>query len=416
MKKKLVTVKDFTALQAKIAKARKSIANELSEDAAELRRSLIDMLDELSNAEVEIDEEELVSRVRELIDAYNRDEKSEVPAAVANAIAAKFKALQNTLPVSEKLTPAIKNQVSVAILNATGGKEGVKAAIEAVMVKNGITGLEFDDVVDFAIADNWGESNRLFAALHKTPVTKFFYTAQDVTDSGVTAHGWAKTSDAEKISQQINVQKKHIDRQFIYKIQDVAMEDLAENRKSGSETVFLRWLNEELDRQIVNTIVSVMLGSYQGSDITTVEALAGTGATDAFRTAVVQAGNTVAITDIRALSDAVPNPYGKSKWLVIDQATLTTISEFVYTPGGSTTYHAIDTLKGMLGVDEVYVTSLAKTPIVLLPDGYWFSDLTDAEISVVYPTWKSNIVSYQKERYAGAAVHDLKSVAFLTKE
>lgn len=416
MKKKLITVKDFTALQAKIAKARKSIANELTEDAAELRRSLIDMLDELSNTEVEIDEEELVSRVRELIEAYNGDEKSEVPAAVANAIAAKFKALQNTLPVSDKMTPAIKNQVAVAILNATGGREGVKAAIEGVMVKNGITGLEFDDAVDFAIADNWGESNRLFAALHKTPVTKFFYTAQDVTDSGVTAHGWAKTNDAEKISQQINVQKKHIDRQFIYKIQDVAMEDLAEIRKSGSETVFLRWLNEELDRQIVNTIVSVMLGSYQGSDITTVEALKGTGATDAFRTAVAKTGDTVAITDIRALSDAVPNPYGKAKWLVINQATLTTISAFVYASGGSTTYHAIDTLKGMLGVDEIYVTSLATTPIVFLPDGYWFSELTAEEISVVYPTWKSNIMSYQKERYAGAAVHDLKSVAFLAGE
>lgn len=416
MKKKLITVKDFTALQAKIAKARKAIANELTEDAAELRRSLIDMLDELDKFVGEndtIDEEELARRVREFIEAYNGDEKNDVPAAVANAIATKFKALQNALPVSDKLTPAIKNQVAVAILNATGGKEGVKAAIDAVMVKNGITGLEFDDVVDFAIADNWGDSNRLFAALHKTPVTKFFYTAQDVTDSGVTAHGWAKTSDAEKISQQINVQKKHIDRQFIYKIQDVAMEDLAEIRKSGSETVFLRWLNEELDRQIVNTIVSVMLGSYQGSDITTVEALAGTGATDAFRTVVNMTGNAVAITDIRALSDAVPNPYGKSKWLVINQDTLTTISEFVYASGGSTTYHAIDTLKGMLGVDEIYVTSLATTPIVFLPDGYWFSELTAEEISVVYPTWKSNIMSYQKERYAGAAVHDLKSVAIL---
>lgn len=415
MKKKLVTVKDFAALQSKIANAKKQIKNELTEDAAELRRSLLELLDELDNADVEIDEEELASRVREMIDAYNREDSNEVPAAVANAIAAKFKALQDIMPKSEKMTPAIKNQVAVAILNATGGKEGVKAAIEGVMVKNGITGLEFDDVVDFAIADNWGDSNRIFAALHKTPVTKFFYTAQDVTDSGVTAHGWAKTSDAEKISQQINVQKKHIDRQFIYKIQDVAMEDLAEIRKSGSETVFLRWLNDELDRQIVNTIVSVMLGSYQGSDITTVEALKGTGVTDAFRTAVAKAGNTVAITDIRALSDEVPNPYGKDKWLIIDQATLTTISEFKYSGDGSTTYHSIDTLKGMLGVDEIYVTSMATTPIVFLPDGYWFSELTAEEISVVYPTWKSNIMSYQKERYAGAAVHDLKSVAFLAE-
>lgn len=413
MKKKIVTVKDFTTMQAKIQAAKKSIKNELTEDAAELRRSLLDMLDELENAEVEVDESALADKVRELIEAYNSDEKSEVPAAVANAIAAKVKALQNTMPVSDKLTPAIKNQVAAAILRATGGKDDVKNAVEAVMVRNGITGLEFDDVVDFAIADNWGESNRLFNALHKTPITKFFYTAQDVTDSGVTAHGWAKTSETEKIVQAITALKKHIDRQFIYKVQEVANEDMAEIRKSGTEATFLRWLNEELDRQIVNTIVSVMLGTYQGSDITTIEALMGTGVSDAFRTAVAMNGDSIAITDIRALSDAVPNPYGKAKWLVISQADLTAISAFVFAEGGSTTYHAIDTLKGMLGVDEIYVTSLTTTPIVFLPDGYWFSELTNEAISVSYPNWKNNIMAFQKERYAGAAVHDLKSVAFI---
>jgi hypothetical protein len=414
MKKKLITVKDFAAMQSKIANAKKQIKNELTEDAAELRRSLLDLLDELDNAEIEVDEAELASRIREAIDAYNRDDKSEVPAAVANAIAAKVKTLQDMMPKSEKLTPAIKNQVSAAILRATN-REDVKNAVQAVLVKNGISGLEFDDVTDYAISENWGDSNRLFAALHKTPVTKFFYSAQDVTDSGVQAHGWSKESESEKIVQQINAQKKHIERQFIYKIQDVALEDLAEIRKTGSETTFLRWLNEELDRQIVNTIVSVILGSYTGSDITTVEDLHGTGASDAFRTAVATAATANAelkITDVRALCDAVANPYGKEKWLVIDQATLTKISEFVYASGGDTTYHRIEDLKGMLGVDEIYVTSLATTPVCFLPDGYWFSELTAEEVSVVYPTWKSNIVSYQKERYAGAAVHDLKSVAF----
>ena len=80
MKKRLVTVKNFTELSAKIDRAKKQIKNELTEDAAELSRSLLDMLDELAAAEVEIDEEELASRVRELIDAYNRDEENEVPA------------------------------------------------------------------------------------------------------------------------------------------------------------------------------------------------------------------------------------------------------------------------------------------------------------------------------------------------
>lgn len=411
---KLVDISNKAELIANGKKLCKELKNVLTDDAKDVVRSLEAFVDELENATVEVDEEELVSRIREALDAYNRDDKSEVPAAVANAIATKVKTLQDMMPKSEKLTPAIKNQISAAILRATN-REDVKNAVQAVLVKNGISGLEFDDVTDYAISENWGDSNRLFAALHKTPVTKFFYSAQDVTDSGVQAHGWSKESESEKIVQQVNAQKKHIERQFIYKIQDVALEDLAEIRKTGSETTFLRWLNEELDRQIVNTIVSVILGSYTGSDITTVEDLHGTGASDAFRTAVTTAATTNAnlkITDVRTLCDAVANPYGKSKWLVIDQATLTKISEFVYASGGDTTYHRIEDLKGMLGVDEIYVTSLSTTPVCFLPDGYWFSELTAEEVSVVYPTWKSNIVSYQKERYAGAAVHDLKSVAF----
>lgn len=411
---KLVDISNKAELIANGKKLCKELKNVLTDDAKDVVRSLEAFVDELDNATVEVDEAELVSRIREALDAYNRDDKSEVPAAVANAIAAKVKTLQDMMPKSDKLTPAIKNQISAAILRATN-REEVKNAVQAVLIKNGISGLEFDDVTDYAISENWGDSNRLFAALHKTPVTKFFYSAQDVTDSGVQAHGWSKESESEKIVQQINAQKKHIERQFIYKIQDVALEDLAEIRKTGSETTFLRWLNEELDRQIVNTIVSVILGSYSGSDISTVEDLHGTGANDAFRTAVTTAATTAAglkITDVRALCDAVANPYGKSKWLVINQATLTKISEFVYASGGDTTYHRIDDLKGMLGVDEIYITSLATAPICFLPDGYWFSELTAEEVSVVYPTWKSNIVSYQKERYAGAAVHDLKSVAF----
>lgn len=417
MKKRLVTVKNSTELSAKIDRAKKQIKNELTEDAAELRRSLLDMLDELAAAEVEIDEEELASRVRELIDAYNRDEENEVPASVANAIAKKMVGLQNSMPKSEKLTPAIKNQISAAILKARG-REDIHNAVNAVLVKNGISGLEFEETVDYAISTNWGENNRLFNALRKTPFSKFFYSAQDVIDSGVQAHGWAKTSEVSKIVQAITALKKSIATQYIYKRQQVALEDLDDMREVNGETTFLQWLNDELDNQIVNTIIAVMTGALpltgQGAtDITTIEPLMGQGSTDAFRTAVTTAATAASgleITDIRAIADAVANPYGKAKWLLIDQATLTQISAFVYASGGDTTYHRIDDLKGMLGVDEIYVTSLATTPIVFLPDGYWIKEKNSLE--VVYPMWQDNIMNYQKERNVGGAVHDLKSVAF----
>ena len=177
------------ALSDKINKAKKQIKNELTDDAAELRRSLLEMLDELENADVEIDEEELASRVREMIDAYNREDTNEVPAAVANAIAAKFKALQDAMPKSEKLTPAIKNQISAAILKASG-KEAIENAVNAVLVKNGISGLSFEAAVDYAISTKWGVNNELFNALKKVQFTKFFYSSQEVSNANVVAHGW----------------------------------------------------------------------------------------------------------------------------------------------------------------------------------------------------------------------------------
>ena len=322
MKKKVVTVKNFTAMTEKIAKAKKQIKNELTEDAAELRRSLLDLLDELENAEIEVDEEELASRVREMIDAYNRDAENEVPASVADMIAKKMVALQDSMPKSDKLTPAIKNQVAAAILRSRNKNE-IENAVNAVLVKNGITGLTFEAAVDYAINEAWGDSNELFAALHKAPFTKFFYTAQDVDDAGAVAHGWDKTSATEKEIQALTVNGKTITTQYIYKRQQVAQEDLDDMRESNSEATFLRWLNDELDRQIVNAIIHVMLGSTSYSDITTIESLFGTGVSDAFRTGVNPPSNAadktaLKLEDLRALADNVANPNGKAKWLIID--------------------------------------------------------------------------------------------------
>lgn len=414
MKKKVVTVKNFTAMTEKIAKAKKQIKNELTEDAAELRRSLLDLLDELENAEIEVDEEELASRVREMIDAYNRDAENEVPASVADMIAKKMVALQDSMPKSDKLTPAIKNQVAAAILRSRNKNE-IENAVNAVLVKNGITGLTFEAAVDYAINEAWGDSNRLFAALRKTPFSKFFYSSQDVDDADVVAHGWDKTSATEKEIQALTVNGKTITTQYIYKRQQVAQEDLDDMRESNSEATFLRWLNDELDRQIVNAIIHVMLGSTSYSDITTIESLFGTGVSDAFRTVVTPPSNAadktaLKLEDLRALADNVANPNGKAKWLVIDQTTLTQIAAFIYATGGDTMYHDIDTLKGFIGVEEIYVTSLADEPVVFIPDGYWVKEKN--AISVSYPTWEFNVMNYQKERNIGAAIHDLKSVAF----
>lgn len=411
MKKKLISVKNFAD---KMDAIKRKVKNAFSEEGAEAAAAIRDLIDELENAEIEIDERELAARVEEVIRAFNGRADEEVPANVADALAKKFAEMQKTMPVSDQLTPAIKNQVAAAILRAKG-REAVTDAVNAVMVKNGITGLSFNDTIDFAINDNWGTSDELFSALRKVQFSKFFYTEQEFNDPDVVAHGWDKTSETEKVIQQLTVNGKRIDTQYIYKRQQIAFEDLDDIEESGSTATFLRWLDEELDRQIINAIIAVMLGNTTDfTDITTIEPLVGTGVTDVFRTAVTVADQTaVTFTEARAIADAVIAGRG-AKWLVMTQAQLTALAAFVYASGGDTIYRSKEEVAAMLGVERIYVTDKAIGVVCFIPSEYWVKEKNAMQVS--YPKYEFNVMNYQRERNIGGAVHGLKSVAFGVEE
>ena len=406
MKKKLITVKDFAD---KMDAIKRRVKNAFSEEGAEAAAAIRDLIDELENAEIEIDERELASRIEEVIRAYNGRADEEVPANVANALAKKFAEMQKTMPVSDKLTPAIKNQIAAAILRCSG-KEAVTNAVNAVLVKNGISGLEFNKTIDFAINDNWGDSDELFAALKKVKFSKFFYTAQDFNNADVKAHGWDKTSETEKAIQQLTVNGKTISTQYIYKRQQIAFEDLDDIEESGNTATFLRWLDEELDRQIVNAIIAVMLGVSTFSDITTIESLYGTGATDAFRTKITVADEGgITFSEARDIADAVRSGIGP-KWMVMSQSQLTALSKFKYASGGDDIFRSKEEVAAMLGVDRIYVTDKTAHMFCFVPNEYWVKE--KAALQVSYPKYENNVMNYQRERNIGGAIHGLKSVAF----
>ena len=411
MKKKLISVKDFAD---KMDAIKRKVKNAFSEEGAEAAAAIRDLIDELENAEIEIDERELASRVEEVIRAFNGRADEEVPANVANALAKKFAEMQKTMPVSNQLTLAIKNQVAAAILRAKG-REAVTDAVNGVLVKNGITGLSFNDTIDFAINDNWGDSDELFAALKKVSFSKFFYTEQDFNDADVVAHGWDKTSETEKVIQQLTVNGKTITTQYIYKRQQIAFEDLDDIEESGNTATFLRWLDEELDRQIVNAIISVMLGNTTDfTDITTIEPLVGTGVTDVFRTAVtVTDATAITFAEARAIADAVIAGKG-DKWMVMNQSQLTALAAFVYASGGDTIYRSKEEVAAKLGVERIYVTDKAIGIVCFIPSEYWVKEKNAMQVS--YPKYEFNVMNYQRERNLGGAVHGLRSVAFGVEE
>ena len=410
----MVYLKEWINLTA----IKRRVANAFSEKGQEAADAIRALIDELESAEVEVDETALAEKIQEVL--ANAEPNTKTEEAIANAIAKRMQAITDTVG-AKNLSAAVKNQISAAILRAAS-KEEVKNAVNAVLVKNDVTGLTFDDVVDYAVVESWGDLNPIFKQLHKTFFTKFFYNGQDVKTATLLAKQWDKSGDTEKKIQEIAVTGKQILTKYIYKRQRAAQEDLDEIEKAGGLTNFLRFINEELDRMIVNTIVmAILIGdnvNELADRVTTFETIGSKKVSDLFTKVLNPEGETVTLKDFRRACDAVKNPNGKRKVAILSTSMLSQISEFKYSGTGTIMYRSTDEVAKQLGVDEVILCDLLDPEegiygIVMLPDGYWYNEKN--AISVAYPKYEENVMNYQKERNIGGAIHDLFSTAVLKK-
>lgn len=413
----MVYLKEFVNLQA----IKRRVANAFSEKGQEAADAIRALIDELEAAEVEVDETVLAEKIQEVL--ANAEPNSKTEEAIANAIAKRMQAITNTASAKE-LPVAVRNQISAAILRA-GSKEEVRNEVNKVLVKNDVTGLTFEDVVDYAIVENWGNLNPIFAKLHKTMYTKFFYNSQELKTAALLAKQWDKTGESEKVIQQLAATGKTISTRYIYKRQQLAQEDLDEIEKAGELSNFLRFINEELDRMIVNTIVMAILIGDNVNElkdrVTTFETIGSKTVSDVFTTVKNPAGESIVLKDLRGLCDAVKNPNAKEKILVISTGLLSQVAEFKYSGTGSILYRTTEEVAKMLGVNEVIECDLMDADgtekgvfaICFLPDGYWYNEKN--AIQVAYPKYEENVMNYQKERNIGGGIHDLYSTAVLKK-
>lgn len=409
----MVYLKEFVNLQA----IKRRVANAFSEKGQEAADAIRALIDELESAEVEVDETTLAEKIQEVL--ANAEPNTKTEEAIANAIAKRMQAITDTVG-AKNLSAAVKNQISAAILRA-GSKEEVKNAVNAVLVKNDVSGFTFEEVVDYAVVENWGNLNPIFSKLHKTFFTKFFYNSQDVKTAILLAKQWDKTGETEKKIQEIAVTGKTISTRYIYKRQQAAQEDLDEIEKAGGLTNFLRFVNEELDRMIVNTIVMAILVGDTVNDladrVTTFETIGSKASSDVFTTVITAAGAVPTLQEARATADAVKNPNGKEKVAIVSTAHISNLAEFKYSGTGSVMYRSTDDIAKQLGVDVIipcdHFEGTNVLMVVMLPDGYWYNE--KKAISVAYPKYEENVMNYQKERNIGGAIHDLFSTAVLKK-
>lgn len=401
-----------------------------AKECAEAIRSLIE---ELEGADATITMEEVIAKITETVDKFKAEmegkESETIAAEVANQVAKRMAAISNS--VKAELPKEVKNKVCRVVMNTN--KENVKAEVEKVLVENGITGLSFNDVIDYTIVENWGDLNPVFNKLKRVPFTKWFYSEQTLANKAILAHQWSKSSQTAKDVQEISVTGRQITTNYIYKRQQFALEDLDDIRESNGESAFLAWINEELDRQIANTIVMHLLigdtTNDSGKRIASFESIGSKTQTDLFTTYHNPAAAKVDIKDLRNMVDSIVNPNGDAITLVIGRSLLTQISEFIYGSGGSTIYHPIDKMKEMLGVSDIIVSDLlsantmsgssstessgAVYAVAFIGNEYWVKEKNT--ISVSYPQYENNVVNYQKERNIGGKIHGLKSTATLKK-
>ena len=406
------------AAKGRIERAWARIQNVLGEKGQGLVDELRGLFDEAEAAEAEISDDDLVTAVEGIIGKYK-----EVPEAVANAIAAlkaDLSKVRNSMTGEGKKLPVnVQNQIAKAVINCRT-KDDVRGAVEAVLVKNEITGLTFGEVIDYNIVDGWGDNTGLFEKLFKTPVTKFFYTEDDLNDAAVLAKQWDKDSEEAKAAQVIAAEGKAITTKYIYKKQRIANEDLDAIEASGNEATFLRYITAELRRQWANSVIKAILvgdtTNAVGSRITTFETIGTKAADDLFTTiTATTTPGTVTFGELWQSVQSVRDPFGYGKVLIIDESSLGAVASFVYASGGDADYRGIDELKAKLGVADIILMDLhgfsgdAIHAITLVPQGYWVN--IKKEVEVAYPNWDFNQRNFLFERNAGGAIHDFKSTA-----
>lgn len=412
--------------------AKQNIRNSFSEDGKAAADAIVAALDALANDEGEMTAEDVKKAAEDAVNAILGGENlpenvtEKIRKMTENAVKAEIKNAKTALQVTDKKLPnEIRNKVAAAILDCKGKSE-VKDAVMKVLTENGISGLEYAEVIDYTIVENWGDEDELYKALNVTPVTEWFYSEQDIDDADILAHGWFDESEGNKVAQEVVATPVKLSPDFVYKAQSIKNSQVAKMRNAGNETQFLSWITNELRRMNHNTQVAAILVGDQfneaGKKLDMFAPIKRT-ETDAFvyvTTAAEDGTNYATLQEVRAAVDKVESK-GQEVWAIMNKQQLTALAEFVYAEGGSTSYRTKEEIAGQLGVDKIYISKYVSAKygahcIIMTPKEYWVNRDDRNTAEVAYPKWEDNTQKFLYEEFTAGALHGLLSAAVVLSQ
>lgn len=394
------------------------IKNDLTGDAKDFADAVLEAFQSFADDDTEHGIDELTKKVEEIAGTFVSN--SDVENKIAEVRESIMQVVRGgaAAKTENKISGKVVEQVANAILRSRSHSEAINA-IEGVMTKNDITGLSYQQLVDYVLNIKQDDADEVFDALNVTPFAKWFYGELNESNAEQVAKQWDKSSQkgVTKDLQTLALQGKSIECKEVYKMQRIANSDINAAEEAGQQTQLLASAVAELRKSVKAAAVRAMLiGDKVNSgnkQITSFETIGTKKATDAFTTVLNPENGDVTLVD---LLRTVKEVKADRKWLFITSALEVQLRKMVYGAGGTATIIGLDDMAKMLGVEKVINKDYLANEnglhaIVMSPDEYRVKIRKTVEIP--FPEYKENAMYLLYEMDMAGAIHGIKSTAVL---
>ena len=395
------------------------IKNALTGDAKDFADAVLEAFQSFADDNEEHGIDELTEKVKEIESTFvsNSDVENKI-AEVRESIMQVVRGGADGVKVENKISGKVIEQVANAILRSRSHSEAINA-IEGVMTKNDITGLTYQQMVDYVLNIKQDDADDVFDALSVTPFAKWFYGELNESNAEQVAKQWDKSSQkgVTKDLQTLALNGRSIECKEVYKMQRIANSDLNAAEEAGQQTQLLASAVAELRKSVKSAAVRAMLiGDKVNSgnkQITSFETIGTKKETNAFTTVLHPEGAEVTLVD---LLRTVKEVKAERKWLFITSALEVQLRKMVYAAGGTATIIGLEDMAKMLGVERVInkdylADETGLHAIVMSPDEYRVKIRKTVEMP--FPEYKENAMYLLYEMDMAGAIHGLKSTAVL---
>lgn len=393
------------------------IKNALTGDAKGFADAVLSAFQSMADDDKEHGVEDLTAKVDEIAGEYvsKQDVENKI-AEVRESILRMVRA--NGAGEPSKLTKEIANQVANGVLHARSRAEAF-AAIDGVIAKNDLTGITYQELVDYTLNIKQDDADEVFDALSVTPFAEWFYGELDGDNAEQIAKQWDKSQQKgiTKDLQNLALNGKTITCKPVYKMQRISNDDVFAAEEAGQLTQLLASVSAEERKAIKAGVVrAILIGDKVNSgnkQITSFETIGTKKATDVFTTVLNPEGAEVTLVDLLRAVKAVKT---ERKWLFITSALEVKLRKMLYAAGGTATIIGLEDMAKMLGVERVINKDYLADEeglhaIVMSPSEYRMKIRKTLEMP--FPEWKENAQYLLSEMYIGGAIHGIKSTAVL---